>query len=242
MRTQISALLSFGLICGTGLFAADTQAPVIASIAISPDPVEVSPGPQSLTVTLQITDDEDGFAQGYLYLRSVGNDFIDAIGFGPADLTSGNAQSGTYEVILQVPGYGSPGTWRFEAYVRDGTFKSRTYGDDPGDEAFPVPADATFTVTNAGTPDTTGPVASNIVFSPLSVSTAAAAATITVNFDVADSPSGYDYGFIYRQDPNGDYLYDDLIEINASHRLSGDEFSGSYEGTATIPQGGLTGT
>jgi hypothetical protein len=241
MKIQAIALLSCALLCGAALHAEDTEPPVIASIAISPDPVEVSSGPQSITVTLEITDNEDGFAQGFLYLRSGDDDFIDSFAFGFGNLTSGDAQSGTYDVSVEVPGYGSPGTWRFEAYVRDSGFNSITYGTDPADEPFPVPADATFTVTNSGTPDTVGPVASNIVFSPLSVSTAAGAATITVNFDATDSPSGYDYGFIYRQDPNGDYLYDGLIEINASNRLSGDAFSGSYEGTATIPQGSLTG-
>ena len=184
---------------------------------MSPDPVEVSSGPQFVTVTLEITDDESGFAQGYLYLMNGDGRDIDYIGFGPGDLTLGTAQAGTYEVAVQVPGYGPPGPWYFEAYIRDGTFKSRTYGDNPGEEAFPVPADATFMVTNSsGMPDIIGPVASNIVFSPLSVSTATAEATITVNFDAVDSPSGYDYGYIYRQDPNGDYLYDGLIEINES--------------------------
>ncbi len=244
VKNPFISLLSIVLIGGARLLAADTEAPVITSIAISPNSVEVSSGPQTITVTLQITDDEEGFAEGYLYLWSGNDKFIDSIQFGPDDIIApGTPQSGTYEVTVEVPGYGTPGapgSWYFEAYVRDGTYNSRSYGDSPGEEE--VPADATFTVTNTDPPDTGGPVASNIVFSPLSVSNAAAPATISVTFDAADTPSGYDYGYIYIQDPNGEYLYDNFIPIDASNRTSGDEFSGSYEATTTIAQGSLTGT
>ncbi len=236
-------MIASACLLGAGsLLAVDTQPPAIASISVAPGSVDVTSSPQTVTVTLQITDDESGFSAGNLYLYNAADHYVEAYSFDATQRTSGTPQSGSYSVSVPVPGFGSPGTWRFEAYVRDGDFNSRNYDASSGGQPFPIPADASFTVTNSGTPDTTGPAFTNIVFSPLSVNTGTGPANVSVTFDAADTPSGYDYGYIYIQDPNGDYQYANFQQIDASNRLSGNEFSGSYQASTTIAQGSLTGT
>ncbi len=235
-------LLTAGcLFYAVALNAQDITAPVVTSISISPASIEVGSGPVNVTVTIGIDDDQSGVYGGNITLVSPTENHVKNVSFDASKRTAGNQLSGTYQMVAEIPGYGTSGTWEFAVYVFDNDNNNRTYGTGSGEEAFPIPADATFTVTNAGTPDTTGPVATQIVFSPLSADVSGGPALITGTFDLADTPSGVDYGYIYVRDPNGDLHFSGFGNIDAAHRTSGTQYNGSYQTVATIPQNAMDG-
>lgn len=244
MKSKIVSCLAAFLCLTDPLLAADTQAPVITAVAIAPNPVDVSSVSRTVNVTLTITDDESGFKAGSLHLyRPDGGSGTYVASYPiPLPATTGGSLNGTYMVPLQIPLYAPPGVWRVEAYVYDELYQGRTYGVGGMTQPFPIPAAATFTVNNTGTVDTTGPALTNVNFSPLSVSTAAGPATVTLSFDAADAQTGVDYGYFQLYDANSVYVGNLAQYIGPAQRLSGNEFSGSYTVTATLPQGSMAGT
>ncbi len=226
-----------------GLLAQDTTAPEVSSISLS-GPVDITAGPANLTVTLEITDDDTGFKRGTLYLFRADDKYVDTISFESDKRTAGTPQAGTYVIPVEVPGFGPQGTWRIETDVMDVAINTRTYGTGQGDIPYPAPADATFLVTNSGTPDTTGPVITNVTFSPLSGDLTNDPVVITATFDVADTPSGFHSGFIYLDDPNGVTRFDltALNQFTGANRISGTANNGSYQATGTIPRSAMPGT
>lgn len=234
-------LISTCLLSAGVLQAYDNTAPVVTSISIAPSAVEVSSGPANVTVALQITDDLTGFRSGSLYLYRPDGRYLKSIPIKSSERTSGTSLSGIYEIPVEIPGYGSPGIWRFDASVSDGNYNWIDYGRGAAETEFPVPSDAIFTVTNTGTPDTSGPIATHINFSPLTGNVAVESITITATFDLTDVPSGFDYGNIFLVNPSGNSDFNSYGQFDASKRVSGDEHNGSYVATAIIPRGALPG-
>jgi hypothetical protein len=244
MKIIVASCLAASFCLAVPLLAADSQPPVVTAVALSPDPVDVTSASQTISVTITITDDDSGFQGGTINLYRPGvPSEVYVKGYtiaGPP--TTGDSLNGTYEVSIQIPLYAPPGLWRVEAYVYDEFYNSKSYGVGGGREPFPIPADATFSVVNTGTADTTGPTLTNVVFAPLTLSTGAGPATVTVNFDSADAQTGINYGYFQLYDPNFNYVDDLAKYIGPAQRLTGDEFDGSYEVTATLPQGSMSGT
>ncbi len=57
------------LLSAAALRAQDMAPPQVTSISV-PSPVDVTNGPQNITVTLKITDDDSGFKDGFLKLSA----------------------------------------------------------------------------------------------------------------------------------------------------------------------------
>ncbi|MET3950981.1 VCBS repeat-containing protein, partial [Arthrobacter sp. UYEF36] len=97
--------------------AADTTAPVVREMSISPQTVDVTTASQPVTVTAHITDDISGTTFLFVYLenRSTGTNV-----YGYMNLTSGTSTDGTFTANLTIPFGGAPGTWtpRF-SHVQD---------------------------------------------------------------------------------------------------------------------------
>lgn len=143
-------IAGFGLLaCGVA-FAQDTDGPEIAAIFISPATADVTSESQELTVTLQVTDNESGFAFENLFVCRTDGQFVRNLFFIAGDvLPGGDPSDGTYEVTLPVPRYALPGVWRIDASLVDQAGNTRDYS--PSAEAFPIPEDAEFEVFNSGT-------------------------------------------------------------------------------------------
>ncbi len=245
MKSIFASCFAAGLCLAAPLLAADNQAPVVTAVAIAPNAVDVTSASQTVTVTLTITDDESGFKGGSLYLYRPDDStgiYVNTFTI-PETPATGTSLNGTHKVAIQIPRYAPDDVWWVEAYVYDNNYTSKTYGSRGGQQPFPVAADATFTVTNTGTVvDVDGPTVSNVTLDPLTVSTAAGPATVTLTFDAADAQAGVSYGWCQFYDPSNDYVSDLSQYIGPAQRLSGDEFSGSYAVTAELPQGSMTGT
>jgi hypothetical protein len=212
---------------------ADTEAPLVTAASISPASVDISGGAETVTATLTITDNDSGFVSGNLYLYNPSNNYVNNVYFTQANRTTGD----NYEVTVAVPEFGAPGTWRIDGLVTDAEDNTRYYNPQPEGTPFPVPGDMVIAVTNTGTVDSDAPELVSASVSPeeLDVSSSPAVATFTI--ECVDSPSGFNYGFIYPRNPDGH------VEVNLITFFSGFSMVGPdlYEAEITLPQGSQAG-
>lgn len=219
----------------TAALHAGTEAPLITSAAISPVVADITETAQSVTVTLDITDDASGLQSGNLFLYNAASDYVASTYFTAAQRTAGDALDGTYEVSLDIPMLGAPGTWRIDALVADVNGNLRQYG--PTNTAFPVPADMTFTVVNNGDVDDIAPEMTLATVSPGEVDTSGGPGTLTFTIHGNDAASGVDYGLIYPSSPTNGLQVDLITYFDDSYRTAGDEFDGTYEVEINLPPG-----
>jgi hypothetical protein len=230
--------LALFVLAGATASAADTTAPQVVSIAIAPGAIDISTASQNITVTLHITDNESGFENANVFLIDASPDFVIS-GYLPASSRiSGTSLDGIYSVTVAVPLYAQPGTWRVDTRIEDVARNVREFG--PGNEPYPVPADALFTVANTGTIDTAGPVLQSFTSSPAAVFTADSTAQVTATIHCTEDLSGFKYGFVYLYDPTG--AFQGVTYFQDTQRTSGDAFDGTYTVPVTIPLGSAPGT
>jgi hypothetical protein len=224
------------------LHAQDTEAPMLGSIDILPASVDVATSDASVMVDLDITDDSSGFNYGNIFLYKPGGGFVASLFFNVDERTSGDALDGSYSIPVTVSQYSPPGTWSVGVLLVDSDFNQRTYGPDPGEEAFPIPGAEEFTVTNAGTVDSAPPVLSNLVIAPGVIDTSSGDQQVMVSFDIDDALSGFRSGFVNVYDPSFNFRGDVAEFVNELDRVSGDASSGSYEVMLTVPAFSPDGT
>jgi hypothetical protein len=240
MKSFAALVASLCLLTGSTAFAVDTQAPQVMSISISPDPVDISAGTQTLTATVRVTDDDSGLSYGSLYLYNPNNLYVRAGSFSNLQRTSGTDLDGIYVCTVEVPVYAVPGVWRMEAVVSDVALNERFYS--PTETAFPVPADALLTVVNAGTIDGGQPVLAEFSVAPDPVASGPAAVPVTLAMRITDVTAGFRYGFAYLYDPEGNYQPGLSPNFDTGIRVSGNDLDGMYELPITLPQGSSGGT
>lgn len=239
MRPQLLLFLLLASLFRSAM--ADTTPPAITSIAIAPAVADITAGPVAMTATITITDESSGFATGYLFLYNPDGGFVSNTFFNSAQRVFGDASSGTYDVTFNVPALAAAGNWRVDAMVTDVAFNTRFY-DATATNPFPIPSDALFTVTNSGSVDTTSPELIAASTNPTTVDTGAGSATVTFTIEVSDSEAGFNYGLIYPNSPTTGLQHELITEFNDLNRVSGDEYSGIYEVTMTLPAGSDPGT
>ncbi len=233
-------LLSLCIFAAATAFAADTSAPQVLSIAIAPGAVDVSSSSRNITVTLHCTDDKSGVDYANIYLIDSGDRFVLAGFFTGSQRTSGTSLDGIYSVTVAVPLYSHPGGWRVDTRIVDVAENVREIG--PGNEPYPVPADALFTVANTGTIDMDGPALQSFTVFPEALFTADSAGLVTATIHCTENLSGFKYGYIYVYDPKGNFHGELLTYFQDTQRTSGDAFDGIYTVPLTIPQGSMPGT
>ncbi len=99
---------------------ADVTPPVVRSLTISPGLIDVTNGPQSVTVTARITDDISGVANSTFAFYSPpgpSGSQVQMGTFGPSNRISGNANDGIYQTTVTFPQYGQVGAW-YISYLR----------------------------------------------------------------------------------------------------------------------------
>jgi hypothetical protein len=226
----------FSLCCALATSSApalNPDAPEIVSVAIAPDPVDISTSSQTLTVTLQITDEEDGFSDGTVRLYNPSGNVVRSSSFTGSARVDGDAMDGTYAVLATVPRYATPGDWRIDVTLRDTSSHEQNYIHATD---FPVPADSIFTVVN-NVVDGLPPQIGTFEAVPQALPPGS---TVTLRVQVTDSGiggvSGFAYGFPYFFDAQEQLHTDLLIPFDQSLRISGDESDGVYEIPVVIPE------
>ncbi len=240
MKVPGIALAACFLLTGGLLLADDVTAPEITAISISPTVSDVSSGNATITVTVQTTDDLSGTESGNLYFYDGNGNYVRAVYFDAADRTARVGLDDTYVFTAVIPQYSQPLNWRADALVVDVAGNQRNLG--PGNEPFPVPADAQFTVENNGVIDGDLPFVTSFGLSESTVVSGPAGVEVTATIECGDVISGLSRGFVYVFDPNNQLVFGLIQYFGAYERISGDSHDGVYQVTLTLPPGAAAGT
>ena len=218
----------------------DSDEPVVQGIRISPKSINPAGGDQPFTITIEVSDDSNGFDSGIVWIYDENGNEYAQHSFDSADRVSGDDLFGVYEINTTLfsddifpTGFYSQGVWRVEVEVSEfSTGNSRYYG--PLDEPFPNPGDETFIVGEGGGGG--GPPVLEQVngFAPDPLDASAGATQVVVTFEVSDDDAGFDYGIVYLNNPDGGYVTG--VFFDSTERLSGDAFYGTYSVSLTVPQ------
>ena len=183
-------------------------------LTATPNPVSLLGGEfTEVTVTIEVSDDFNGFSEGYLYLTedASGNEYNSQL-FDSSHLVSGDSKFGTYEVTFELyPDDFSPeeggyqaGTYLFTADIYEETSGNvRYYGN--GDDPFPIPGSEFLTI--GGGPSGAAPFLTGISsISPGRVDVSSGDQTITVEFGVNSNNIGFSCGDVSLYNANGNFV------------------------------------
>ncbi len=202
----------------------------MTSLTFSPSSVNCTNGSATVTFTVTATDDLSGVSSLYAEFNSPsGNQSQTAYGYG-ANRTSGTALNGTYVFTAVIPQYAEAGSWSLaylQAYDAIGNYVT-LYTSDLSTRGFPT----TLTVTSAS--DTSAPVVAACTFSPNSVNTASASATVNFSVTATDNLSGVASLYAEFTSPSGGQTQ--TAYGYSANRTSGSALNGTYSFNAVIPQ------
>ncbi|MDB6071603.1 MAG: hypothetical protein JWL81_2774 [Verrucomicrobiales bacterium] len=163
-------------------------------------------------------------------------------GFGGDMPLRGTARSGTYRSMLYVPGHRAAGKWTVGAVLRDNVNPPVFYGPEnavlgipAGSPPLPPGSSSFLTIINPNPVDDVMPELSSLQVSPHPVDVTSEPQTITVTAVCSDN-RGISSMSIYLLTGSRDrVIAQDWA--TAEDRISGDELSGTYRMTCTIPAG-----
>lgn len=216
----------------------DSQGPVLRKLEIYPQIADVSYGDAPVMITLHATDLHSGVQTGFVSIVNPNNGWT-----GDFYLTriTGDDFNGIYRAEAVSPVYGIEGTWSVRVQLWDQDFN---YTDHPYSSPFPSGIDPSYVVVNTVDEDTELPFLTTISISPTSIDTSAAPANILVTLEMGDLLSGILDAYAYFYDPNNQFR-SELITVLKNEfsnvRISGDDWSGTYQFTKTLPTGSMTG-
>jgi hypothetical protein len=177
-----------------GAAAVDTNAPVLASLAMTPTTVDTSAGPAVITITARLADETSPSIGGTaplsrIVLTGPGGQQQAIAYLSQAQRISETAADGVYRSTSTVPWHAEPGRWSASAVLVDISGNTRSMSTaDLAAAGFPSAVDQT------GAGDTTAPQLVALGLSPASVDTSLQPATITVSVHVVDDLSGVSDG------------------------------------------------
>lgn len=224
----------------------DTTPPVLTAMSLNPSSVNVTGGPQTVTILLTLTDDLSGVnfdAVPFLYneftLQSPsGKQTINLTdNIQSFSLVSGTPLNGVWQGTLTIPKYSESGLWTVTSLVVFDNAENQLALDTGQLAALGFPT----TINVASNPSLTPPTVLSLSFSPASINTTASSQSVTLTLTLADSPAGVIF-------PAGNQLDFDFQIMspsgNQSQWLSTDEFTltsgtpqnGTWAGTFTMPR------
>lgn len=215
---------------------ADTTPPELVSFNFVPSTIDLSGGPQSVTVNLQLTDDLSGVPYG-ANVQFVSPSFKYFNAF--ATFTSGDALNGTYVGSIEFSPFVENGIWTVGSiYVAD-VVGNRVFIDTAtlASRGFPTQ----LTVVNS-TPDTEPPMVSDLSFDPSALDVSTAPMSTTVQLGTTDNVSGVVLGSFGSGDcfpmrfvsPSG--AQDQYLSQVDFSLVNGTPQDGAWQATLTLPQ------
>jgi hypothetical protein len=156
----------------------DVTPPTLVDLSVSPLSVDVSNGPQVITVDAHLTDAGSGVARFDFNLTApTGGSLVGCSATAPA---SGTTADGTWHCTVTMPAGAAPGPWSLSVGVGDAAFNS-DLGHLPGQ----------VTVTNSA-PDVDAPVFTSLTIDPSVVDLTTGAKVVTVTAKLTDVGTGVD--------------------------------------------------
>ncbi len=235
----IAAFVSFGMMVRSGA-AVDTNAPVLASLAISPATVDTAAAPATVTITARLTDERSPSIGGTAALSRIvltgpGGQQQAIAYLSQAQRISGTAADGTYRSTLQIPRHSASGRWAASAVLVDISGNTRTLTNSAL-----VGAGFPAAVTQTGAGDTTPPQLVAIGLAPASVDTSQQAGEITVTVHANDDLSGVSDGVataasqVVLRGPSG--AHHARATLSVDHRTAGNALDATFVVAVTLPR------
>jgi hypothetical protein len=169
----------------------DTVPPSLMSASISPSTIDVSTGPQDVTVLLNVTDNISGTSDrpqdACFPLRLAGPTGFPEINFNNPTLVAGTRTNGTWRAVVRIPQHSRAGTWSIRQIDLQDEALNSILLQQP--QLAAAGTNPTFTVVSA-TPDTTPPSLTGLSFSPPLFNTSLSAQTVRTYVSATDDRSG----------------------------------------------------
>ncbi|WP_160158508.1 excalibur calcium-binding domain-containing protein [Cellulomonas sp. SLBN-39] len=200
----------------------DVDPPVVALVDVAPAVVDVTEGPGTVEVTLQVADASGVAGPVQVALAGPSQDAV----LGPVDavLAAGSATDGTHVAEVVVPQDAAVGSWDVVVTAADvlgTTLPASTVGA----------VDVVRVVPDVQAPVLSGPVVTASAGGDLRLGTV----TVTASFVLHD-PAGVDVPTVRLTPPTGD-----PVEAQAS-LTSGDVQEGTWTAALAVPRGAAAGT
>jgi hypothetical protein len=222
----------------TGWYArSDTTAPRLESMTITPSTIDTSAGPQTVTVTLHITDDLSGVAAKGIAEMSFfgpGNQQVFAF-FHEGTQVSGTALDGVYTTTITVPALSAKGTFSIDRLIVADNAGNQLLLDRRDLVSRGVPS----SFEQVGDGDAAPPEIQSLTFDRTAVDTSADAQTITLTARLTDDFSGVTVAYFQFFNRAGQVL---VTPFYPSNRRSGTALDGIYVGTLNMPRYSAPGT
>ena len=209
----------------------DVDRPALTSVSLAPNPVDVSSGPQTVTVTLQISDNLSGFLTGSLTLGKTvdGNDqYLPSTSFGSAQRTAGTAQNGTYVIPMSIPS-NAVGNYFLRLESVEDAIGNYVNAIDSTDPTFPGPFTGILRVNR-----TPVHVLNSFTLSPPSVSITTGAVDLNATFSMTTGSGQFTHAFLDFNHPVAEGNFG--VFIDAADRTAGTATAGSYSVTFPVPR------
>jgi hypothetical protein len=219
--------------------ADDADPPQITSFSLTPSTVDTEAADQTVTVRMNLTDDEVGVGLVKVYLRPVAGA---QTAWAYVNRVSGTALDGDFEGALLLPQGSAPGVWRVTDLRIYDQIENRTELDWQGLEARFGQGCASITNT-ATSSDSTPPEVTAFSVTPREVDTDEGLQTVTVRVRLTDDQAGVDELVRHAEWSGGFYLSAAGSQSRwcMLHRVSGTDMDGEYEGSCTLRRGSMSG-
>jgi hypothetical protein len=233
------AIVSFGAIARSGA-AVDTNAPVLASLSMTPTTVDTSDAAAAVTITARLTDERSPSIGGTaplsrILLTGPGGQQQSVAYLSQAQRISGTAVDGVYRTTLTIPWHAEPGHWNASAVLVDISGNTRTLGTaNLTGSGFPSGVNQT------GAGDTHAPQLVSLGIAPASVDTSLQPQTITVSAHAIDDLSGVSDGVtmaasqVVLRGPSG--AHHARATLSVDHRTAGDASNATFVVAVSLPR------
>jgi hypothetical protein len=221
---------------GTSGAAADLNAPVLASLSITPSSVNTEDGPAAVTIEARLTDETSPSIGGRVPLSHValtgpGGQQRAVAYLSHANRISGGPTDGVYRSTISVPWHAEPGRWAASAVLVDtmGNTASLTTANLGGRG-----------IDQTGAGDTTAPQLLALTVAPATLTTTAAAATLSVTARVVDDLAGVSSGAtvsasqVVLRGPTGAHRV--RANLGRSSLVGGDALDATFAVQVTVPR------
>jgi hypothetical protein len=233
----------------------DTQPPQIGAIMMSPNAVDVSSSPATITVDVRFVDAMSGFSVGNtttlqdFEIRSPSGRQSRFLAIRQWQFVAGTVNDGVWRAAFNIPQYSEPGAWTIVALrTRDLAGNRRLFL--PPDLS-PLGASLNLAVTSS-TSDLTPPQLTGLSFSHPFINTSLGPQTVQTDFSMTDDLSGAAFwpdtpwitltiGAIFRSPSGAQSLATDSSFSNAPP-ISGTPQNGVWRFNALFPQFSEEGT
>jgi hypothetical protein len=247
-RTVVRAavILAVCLGCTVGSAYAqisDTQPPHLTNITFAPMSVDVTSGPQAVSVTAVVTDDLSGTATVSVQFVSPSGKQLEPLNSVSLTRSAGTSLNGAYGGTVVIPRFSEAGVWKLRVTLLQDVAGNFTSLSAANLASLGLPTDLTVT----SVPDTHPPTVTSISFTPAAIDVSSGPQSITVDLGLADDISGVDFTpdrfvefRVYLASPSGKQLQ--YLSRPDFASVSGTTLNGVWRGAVSIPrlsEGGL---